>query len=87
LLLLDGPTSGLDTETERLMVQKLSRLHEITLIMVAQSVAALAITQRLVDLVHGCLLADGSTEHLLLKSAKSVNFAQTLITIISFLTA
>jgi ABC-type bacteriocin/lantibiotic exporter with double-glycine peptidase domain len=75
LLLLDEPTTGLDTETEHLIIQRLAKLPEITLIMVTHSAAALSITQRLVVLEQGRLLADGPTERLLLTSAKSVNSA------------
>ena len=75
LLLLDEPTTGLDTETEHLIVQRLGALTDITLIMVTHSAAALSITQRLVVLEQGRLLADGPTERLLLTSAKSVNSA------------
>ena len=75
LLLLDEPTSGLDTETEILIIQRLADLREITLIMVTHSAAALSITQRLVVLEQGRLLADGPTERLLLTSAKSASFA------------
>ena len=75
LLLLDEPTTGLDTETEQVIVQRLGALKDITLIMVTHSAAALSITQRLVVLEQGKLLADGPTERLLLTNAKSANSA------------
>ena len=62
-------------ETENLIIQRLAKLPEITLIMVTHSAAALSITQRLVVLEQGRLLADGPTERLLLTSAKSANSA------------
>jgi ABC-type bacteriocin/lantibiotic exporter with double-glycine peptidase domain len=65
LLLLDEPTTGLDTETEKTIVERLAALTDVTLIMVTHSAAALAITQRLVVLEHGQLLADGPTTKLL----------------------
>jgi ABC-type bacteriocin/lantibiotic exporter with double-glycine peptidase domain len=65
LLLLDEPTTGLDTETEKTIVERLADLTDVTLIMVTHSAAALAITQRLVVLEHGQLLADGPTAKLL----------------------
>ncbi len=65
LLLLDEPTTGLDTETEKTIVERLAALTDVTLIMVTHSSAALAITQRLVVLDHGQLLADGPTAKLL----------------------
>ncbi len=65
LLLLDEPTTGLDTETEKTIVERLAALTDVTLIMVTHSAAALAITQRLVVLEHGQLLADGPTAKLL----------------------
>ena len=75
LLVLDEPTTGLDTETEHLICQRLGALSDITLIRVTHSAAALSITQRLVVLEQGRLLADGPTERLLLISAKSDNSA------------
>lgn len=65
LLLLDEPTTGLDTETEKTIVERLAGLDDVTLIVVTHSAALLAITQRLVVLEHGQVLADGSTAKLL----------------------
>ena len=65
LLLLDEPTTGLDTETEKTIVQRLSALTDVTLIVVTHSAAVLAITQRLVVLDQGRLLADDATSKLL----------------------
>lgn len=71
LLLLDEPTTGLDTETEKTIVQRLAALTDITLIMVTHSAAALSLTQRLIVLEQGRVLADGPTDKLLLKNDKS----------------
>jgi ABC-type bacteriocin/lantibiotic exporter with double-glycine peptidase domain len=68
LLLLDEPTTGLDTETEKTIVQRLAALTNVTLIMVTHSAAVLAITQRLVVLDQGQLLTDGPTAKLLVSS-------------------
>jgi ATP-binding cassette subfamily B protein/ATP-binding cassette subfamily C protein LapB len=65
LLLLDEPTTGLDTETEKTIVERLAALTDVTLIVVTHSAALLAITQRLVVLEHGQVLADGPTAKLL----------------------
>jgi ABC-type bacteriocin/lantibiotic exporter with double-glycine peptidase domain len=65
LLLLDEPTTGLDTETEKTIVERLAALTDVTLIVVTHSAALLAITQRLVVLEHGQVLADGPTTKLL----------------------
>ncbi|PIT81895.1 hypothetical protein B9Z40_09910 [Limnohabitans sp. 15K] len=65
LLLLDEPTTGLDTETEKTIVQRLSALTDVTLIVVTHSAAVLAITQRLLVLDQGRLLADDATSKLL----------------------
>lgn len=65
LLLLDEPTTGLDTETEKTIVERLAALTDVTLIVVTHSAAVLAITQRLVVLEQGKLLADGPTANLL----------------------
>ena len=69
LLLLDEPTTGLDTETENTIVQRLSALQDITLIMVTHSAAALAITERLIVLEQGRVRADGPTRELLVTPA------------------
>ena len=71
LLLLDEPTTGLDTETEKTIVQRLASLTDITLIMVTHSAAALSLTRRLIVLEQGRVLADGPTDKLLLKNDKS----------------
>ncbi|PUE43369.1 peptidase domain-containing ABC transporter [Limnohabitans sp. Hippo3] len=65
LLLLDEPTTGLDTETEKTIVERLATLTDVTLVVVTHSAALLAITQRLVVLEHGQVLADGPTAKLL----------------------
>ena len=65
VLLLDEPTNGLDTETENLIVDRLSQLQDITLIVVSHNTRVLSMTQRLIVLEQGRLLADGLTEKLL----------------------
>ena len=65
VLLLDEPTNGLDTETENLIVDRLSQLQDITLIVVSHNTMVLSMTQRLIVLEQGRLLADGLTEKLL----------------------
>jgi ABC-type bacteriocin/lantibiotic exporter with double-glycine peptidase domain len=65
VLLLDEPSNGLDTETERLLVERLRALSGVTLIVVSHSAAMLSVTQRLVVLENGRLLADGATDQML----------------------
>ena len=65
VLLLDEPTAGLDTESEHLIMQRLAQWQGLSLIMVSHSARALALTQRLVVLEDGRLLADGPTSQLL----------------------
>lgn len=65
VLLLDEPTAGLDTESEHLIMQRLAQWEGLSLIMVSHSARALALTQRLVVLEDGRLLADGPTSQLL----------------------
>ncbi len=65
VLLLDEPTNGLDTETENLIVDRLSQMQDITLIVVSHNTKVLSMTQRLIVLEQGRLLADGLTEKLL----------------------
>lgn len=65
VLLLDEPTAGLDTESEQRIMQRLQAWEGVSLVMVSHSARALALTQRLVVLEDGRLLADGPTEQLL----------------------
>ena len=65
VLLLDEPTTGLDTNTEKTIVERLGALSGVTLVMVTHSAAALSITERLVVLEQGRVLADGPTRELL----------------------
>lgn len=65
VLLLDEPTAGLDTESEQRIMQRLGEWLDVSLIMVSHSARALALTQRLVVLEDGRLLADGPTAQLL----------------------
>ena len=69
VLLLDEPTAGLDTESEHLIMQRLAQWEGLSLIMVSHSARALALTQRLVVLEDGRLLADGPTSQLLKPAA------------------
>jgi ABC-type bacteriocin/lantibiotic exporter with double-glycine peptidase domain len=65
VLLLDEPSNGLDTETERTLVERLKALTDVTLVVVSHSAAMLSVTNRLVVLDKGRVLADGATDKLL----------------------
>lgn len=65
VLLLDEPTNGLDTQTENLIVQRLAEQQDITLVVVTHNSAVLRVTQRLIVLEHGKIIADGLTEKML----------------------
>lgn len=65
ILLLDEPTAGLDTESEKIIIQRLAELQDVTLVLVTHSSAALSITERLVVLEQGKVLADGETRKML----------------------
>jgi ABC-type bacteriocin/lantibiotic exporter with double-glycine peptidase domain len=65
ILLLDEPTSGLDTESENTIISRLAALTDLSLIVVSHSARVLSLTQRLVVLEQGRLLADGPTQQLL----------------------
>jgi ABC-type bacteriocin/lantibiotic exporter with double-glycine peptidase domain len=65
VLLLDEPTNGLDTQTENLIVQRLAEQQDITLVVVTHNSAVLRITQRLIVLENGKVIADGLTEKML----------------------
>ena len=68
VLLLDEPTAGLDTESEHRIMDRLAEWSGVSLIMVSHSARALALTQRLVVLDDGRILADGPTSKLLANS-------------------
>jgi ABC-type bacteriocin/lantibiotic exporter with double-glycine peptidase domain len=61
VVLLDEPTNGLDPESERLLVARLGELKNVTLLLVTHSARMLALTQRVIVLEQGRLVADGET--------------------------
>lgn len=67
VLLLDEPSNGLDTQTERTLSERLKALTGVTLVVISHSSAMLSSTQRLVVLEKGRVLADGPTDQLLKK--------------------
>jgi ABC-type bacteriocin/lantibiotic exporter with double-glycine peptidase domain len=71
ILLLDEPTSGLDTESELAIVERLATLKNMGLVMVTHSQRALSLTDRIVVLEQGKLLADGKTKDLWLNPSAS----------------
>ncbi len=71
VLLLDEPTAGLDTDSEERIMARLAEWQDLSLIMVSHSARALALTQRLVVLEDGRLLADGPTDQLLTKPGQA----------------
>jgi len=66
ILLLDEPTSGLDPESERLLAERLPQLLEATavMIMTTHSPVMLQMTQRVIALDGGKVVADGAREKL-----------------------
>jgi ATP-binding cassette subfamily C protein LapB len=65
VLLLDEPTTGLDTETELLITKRISEINELTLIVVTHNTNVLRMTKRLVVIENGKIIADGLTEKML----------------------
>jgi ATP-binding cassette subfamily C protein LapB len=61
VVLLDEPTNGLDPESERLLVARLAELKDVTLLLVTHSSRMLGLTQRVIVLEQGRLVADGET--------------------------
>ncbi len=66
LIILDEPTNGLDPESESLLIDRLGHLKETSLILVTHSAKLLAITNRVIALDQGKVIADGATKELLL---------------------
>lgn len=67
IVLLDEPTQGLDPDTERAFAQRLQQAlpADTTLIMSTHSTTLLSLTQRVIALDQGRVIADGPTEKLL----------------------
>jgi ATP-binding cassette subfamily B protein/ATP-binding cassette subfamily C protein LapB len=63
--LLDEPTNGLDTETENTIIKRMTELQDATFIIVSHNSQVLALTQRLIVLEQGRLIADGLTSKML----------------------
>lgn len=64
ILILDEPSNGLDTESERLLVNRLAELNNVTLILVTHSAMMLALSRRVIALDNGRIIADGPTQKL-----------------------
>lgn len=64
ILILDEPSNGLDTESERLLVNRLAELKHVTLILITHSAMMLALSQRVIALDRGRIIADGATQKL-----------------------
>ena len=66
ILLLDEPTLGLDPDSERLLAERLPQLlgKDDILIMTTHSSIMLKVTQRVIALNEGKIIADGPTEKL-----------------------
>ena len=62
VVVLDEPSNGLDPESERLLVQRLATLQNVTLVLVSHSARLLALCSRVVALDRGRVVADGPTE-------------------------
>ena len=65
VLLLDEPTTGLDTETEATIIDRLQTLKGVTLLIVSHNARVLGMTERLIVLENGSVLADGLTKQML----------------------
>lgn len=64
VLVLDEPSNGLDPESERLLVKRLSQLQSTTLIVVSHSAQVLSLCPRVIALDRGKVVADGATSEL-----------------------
>lgn len=64
ILLLDEPTNGLDPESEKGLTERLSQLKGVTLVLATHSATILSLTERIVALDAGRVIADGPTRHL-----------------------
>lgn len=66
VLLLDEPTSGMDVDSERLIMQALeSIIKERTVIIVTHKPSLLQFIQRLIVIDNGKIVADGARDHVL----------------------
>lgn len=74
VLILDEPTSSMDTQTEQVFVQNLSRVlanRPMTLIVSTHRSSLLALIDRLVVLDQGKIVADGPKDRILQQLAKN----------------
>jgi ATP-binding cassette subfamily C protein LapB len=62
VVVLDEPSNGLDPESERLLVQRLATLQNVTLVLVSHSARLLSLCSRVIALDRGRVVADGPTE-------------------------
>lgn len=68
ILLLDEPNAGLDTDSERLLAERLRSLAGVSIVVVSHSSVMLALTERLVVLERGRVIGDGATKDLLVSA-------------------
>ena len=64
IVILDEPGNGLDPDAEKCLVDRLSTLKDTTLILVTHSARLLGLTERVIALDAGRVLADGPTREL-----------------------
>ncbi len=69
ILLLDEPSNGLDPESEKALAERLGQLKGVTLVMATHSATMLSLTERIVALDNGRLIADGPTHKLVMGMA------------------
>jgi ABC-type bacteriocin/lantibiotic exporter with double-glycine peptidase domain len=69
VFILDEPSNGLDTESERLLATRLAELKDATLILVTHSAIMLGLSNRVIALDRGTLVADGPTRELVKTAA------------------
>jgi ATP-binding cassette subfamily B protein/ATP-binding cassette subfamily C protein LapB len=69
ILLLDEPSNGLDPESEKALTERLGLLQGVTMVLATHSATVLSLTDRIVALDQGRVIADGPTHQLVVGMA------------------
>lgn len=74
ILILDEPTNSMDRQTEKVFINKMSKIIEDkTVILITHKVSILSLVDRVIVLDDGQVIADGTKEEIFAKNVKGKN--------------